>query len=94
MLNYLNIIYNILQISQLLLILLCLCLYYCVSDIHRHTNASSRPSFEDLVITLTRTEDALVIPSSGLAANPDFLHLGGDLDVGKSTYKELQSTYT
>ena len=78
------------EIITIIIIILFMLIVY----IHRHTNASSRPSFEDLVITLTKTEDTLEIPSSDLAANPDFLRLGGDLDMGKSTYRELQSTYT
>jgi len=59
----------------------------------RHPKADMRPSFKDLVVTLTNTPDILDIPDRITAAYPDFQMPGGTLDFGKEVYSELQHIY-
>ena len=60
----------------------------------RHPNADERPSFKDLVETLTVTPNILEIPDKIIAAHPDFQVPGGNLDIGENVYKEMQHIYS
>ena len=59
----------------------------------RHPKTSQRPSFRDVVLTLTSGEEVLYIPEEDSSTNTLAGVLGAPLEAGEKMYFELQSKY-
>ena len=69
-------------------------MHLCTAGCCRHPTTAGRPSFEQLRLSLSQPDSALLSWSEeDIAVHPQAAVLGAPLDAGKLLYKELQGTY-
>lgn len=69
-------------------------MHSALTNFPRNPEATERPSFEQLVVDLTRVEALVLnIPQQLLDKYPQCGELGGALSAGKVMYKDIQTMY-